>query len=64
MYNYATKSDLKGVAGIATSHFTKKADLASLELDTDKLDIDELEIILVKKTKSKSKTKLLKRLMI
>ena len=50
MYNYATKSDLKGVAGIATSHFAKKADLASLELDTDKLDIDELEIILVKKT--------------
>ena len=64
MYNYATKSDLKGVAGIATSHFAKKADLASLELDTDKLDIDELEIILVKKTKSKSKTKLLKRLTI
>ena len=49
MYNYATESDLKDVAGIATSHFAKKADLGSLELDSDKLGIDELEIILVKK---------------
>ena len=56
MYNYATESDLKDVAGIATSHFAKKADLASLELDSDKLGIDELEIILVKKTKSSKKT--------
>ena len=57
MYNYATKSDLKGVAGLVTSHFPKKADLASLEIDTDKLGIDELEITLVKeKSKSSKKT--------
>ena len=38
--NYATKADLKKATSVATSDFVKKADLASLELDVDGLDID------------------------
>ena len=36
--NYATKSDLKITTGVDTSNFAKKADLASLKSDIDKLD--------------------------
>ena len=37
--NYATRSDLKNETVIDTSHFAKKADLASLKPQVDKLDI-------------------------
>ena len=43
MSNYATKSDLKNTAGIDTSDFAKKADVANLKSDIDKLDFVELE---------------------
>ena len=45
--NYATKADLKSVAGVTTSNFAKKSDLASLRSDSDKLDIGKLETALV-----------------
>ena len=38
--NYATKADLKNVAGVDTSKFSKKIDLGSLISNVDKLDID------------------------
>ena len=38
LYNYATKSDLKNTAGVDTSKFAKKVDLASLKSNVDKLD--------------------------
>ena len=41
--NYATKIDLKNAAGVDTSSFAKKVDLASLKFDVDILDIDELK---------------------
>ena len=41
--NYATKTDLKNAAGVDTSSFAKKADLANLKSDVDKLDIDKLK---------------------
>ena len=37
------KSDLKNAAGVGTSKFTNKVDLASLKSEVDKLDIDKLE---------------------
>ena len=37
MPNYATKFDLKIAAGVHTSKFAKKNDLASLKSDIDKL---------------------------
>ena len=37
MPNYATKFDLKNAAGVHTSKFAKKNDLASLKSDIDKL---------------------------
>ena len=44
--NYATKSDLKNAAGVDTSQFGKKDDLATLESEIDKLGIVKLEKIL------------------
>ena len=41
--NYATKIDLKNAAGVDTSDFVKKTDLANLKSDGDKLDIDKLK---------------------
>ena len=35
MYDYAVKSDLKNAAGVDTSDFSKKVDLASLKSDVD-----------------------------
>ena len=35
--NYATKADLKNVAGVHTSTFAKPIDLASLKSETDKV---------------------------
>ena len=41
--NYATKADLKNTTGIDKSKFAKKVDLAKLQSDVDKLDIDKLK---------------------
>ena len=43
MSNYATKSNLKGAAGIDTSNFAKKADLNSLKSNIDRLDVNKSE---------------------
>ena len=40
--NYATKNDLKNVTYVDTSRFALKTNLASLETEVDKLDIDKL----------------------
>ena len=40
--NYATKTDLKNATGIDTSNFSLKSNLASLQTEVDKLDIDKL----------------------
>ena len=39
MSKYTTKSDLKSATDVDTSHFAKKADLASLTSDVDDLNI-------------------------
>ena len=41
--NYATKTDLKNLAGVDTSSFAKQVDLANLKSDVAKLDIDILK---------------------
>ena len=41
MSNYATKIDFKNAAGVDTSTFAKKVDLANLKSGVDKLDIDK-----------------------
>ena len=41
--NYATKTDFRNAAGVDTSSFAKKAELANLESDVDKLDIDKFK---------------------
>ena len=41
--NYVLKTGLKNATGTDTSSFAKKADLASLKSDVDKLDIDKLK---------------------
>ena len=41
--NYVTKTHLKNAVGVDTSSFTKKADLANLKSDVDKLNIDKLK---------------------
>ena len=41
--NYATKTDFRNAAGFDTSFFAKKAELANLESDVDKLDIDKFK---------------------
>ena len=41
--DYATKTDLKNATGIETSSFAKKADLASLKSNVDKLGLDKLK---------------------
>ena len=41
--NHATKADLKNAAGVDTSKFAKKVDLASVKSNVDKLDIDKLK---------------------
>ena len=41
--NYATKAVLKSTAGVNTSKYAKKVDLASLKSNVDKLDIIKLK---------------------
>ena len=43
MSHYPPKTDFKNVAGIDTSSFPKKVDLANVESNIDKLDIDKLK---------------------
>ena len=45
--NYVSKADLKKVTGVDTSKFAKNNNLASLKLDVEKLDIDNLKIVSV-----------------
>ena len=42
--NYVTKSDFKNATEIDTSSLAKKVDLANLNSDVDKLDIDKLKM--------------------
>ena len=43
LFSYAAKADFKNVAGVDTSKFAKKVDLASLNSDVNKLDTDKLK---------------------
>ena len=43
--NYATKTDLKNVTRVDTSHFALKTNLASLKTKVDKLIIDKLVLV-------------------
>ena len=52
--NYATKFDLKNVAGVNTSQFSKKDGLNYLKLEVDKLNIDKLSELDAYKLKSVS----------
>ena len=45
--NYATKTDLKNVTHVDTSSFALRTNLASLETELGKLDIDKLAPVLV-----------------
>ena len=53
--NYAIKADLKGAAGVNTSKFTQKLDLANLKPDAEKLDTDKLKNVLTNLKNLKSK---------
>ena len=53
--NYATKADFKNAAGIDTSTFAKKVDLANLKSNVDKLDIAKLKNFPTSLTNLKSK---------
>ena len=44
-YDYATKSDLKNATVVNTSKFAKKADLASLKSDIDKLKLVPVDAV-------------------
>ena len=48
LFTYATKEDLKNTAGFDTSKFTINLDLASLQSNVEKLDIDKLKNISTK----------------
>ena len=52
--NYATKSDVKNTMGLDTSKFAKKANLASLKSEIDKLDVDQLGTTPVNLTSNKN----------
>ena len=45
--NYATKTDLKNATHVDTSSFALKANLATLETEVDKLDIDNWYLFLL-----------------
>ena len=46
LVNYETQSDFKKAAGVDTSKFAKKVNLASSKLDVDDLDTDRLITLL------------------
>ena len=64
--NYATKADIKNMTDIDTSSFALKANLANLESEVDKLDVDKLKPIPTDLSKLSNVVKmmLLKRLII
>ena len=41
MFNFATESDLRNLTGIDTLQFGKKDNLANIQSEVDKLDIDK-----------------------
>ena len=43
--NYTTKYDFKSATGVDTSDFAKKADIVTLRLDVDEVDIEKLETV-------------------
>ena len=43
--NYATKTDLKDAAGIDSSNFALKSNLACLKAEVDKIDVDKLKTV-------------------
>ena len=53
--NYATKTDLKNVTHLDTSHFALKTYLADLKTEVEKLDIDKLAPVPVDLRKLSSK---------
>ena len=53
--NYTTKPDLKNAAGVDTSKFAKKVDLANLRFYVDKLDIHKLKNVLTDSSNLESK---------
>ena len=54
MSNYTTKSDLKNAAGVDTSQFTKKDDLANLKSEVGQLETDKLSELDADKLKNVS----------
>ena len=53
--NFATQGDLKNATGVDTSKFPKKVDLANLQSDVDKLDIDKWKNVPTNLSNLKSK---------
>ena len=49
--SYATKTDLKNVTHVDVSNLALKSNLTSLKTETDKTDIDRLEIVPVELSK-------------
>ena len=45
--NYATKTDIKNISHDDTSSFVLKTNIANLETEIDKLDIDKLDQFLL-----------------
>ena len=45
--SYATKADLKNVKHVYVTNFAVKANLASLKTELNKIDVEELKILLV-----------------
>ena len=43
LFNFVTNADLKNATGVDRSIFSNKADLASVKVEINKLDIDKLE---------------------
>ena len=46
--NYATKTDLNSVTHVDTSSFALKENLASLKTEVDKLDVNKLDVQILK----------------
>ena len=49
--NYATKNDLKNITHVDVSSFASKTNLAALQSEVDKIDVDKLKTALVDLTK-------------
>ena len=62
MSNYATKADIKNISNVDTSSFALKSNLASLETEVDKLDIDKLVTVSIDLSKLSDAVKNVKKL--